>query len=144
MLRQNHFFELSTRNAGKEHLPIPVRILKENNSRTHNNSARLTSFLADTIHGNGIYTEMGFAQKIPSQYTLLRFDYFLLTPLIQSFQFQTPRTDAVDSTKMAKKAQLQYFCCYRIHDVFFHSICKAKGESPLTLRIIFSIAPATF
>lgn len=78
VLRQNHFFGLSTRNAEKEGLPIPARILKENNSRTDNNSARLTSFLADAIHKRDLH----------SQYALLRFDYSLLAPLIQSFQFK--------------------------------------------------------
>lgn len=55
------------------------------------------------------YKEMGFEQKIPSQYTLLRFDYFLFTPLIQSFQFQTPHTGTVDNTKSDWKSPAAVF-----------------------------------
>lgn len=138
MLRQNHF------------LDSQLEMLEKNTCQSHQGFLKnITHVLTVTMQDLHLsllmqYTEMGFAQKIHSQYSLLRFDNFLLAPLIQSFPFQ-PHTLVLQTIlKVTEKALLQSFCCYRIHNVSFCSTCKAKGESPLTLRISVSLAPAVF
>jgi len=46
--------------------------------------------------------------------------------------------------KVTEKAQLHNFFTYRICDVALCSTCKDKGESPLTYKVSFSLAPAVF
>lgn len=133
-------FGFSDRNAGRKGLPNPARTLNENNSCTRNNSSRLTSFSTDAIPRNWIFTKD--IQLISPAKMWLLSACSTHPKLTVSNPMHRYCKKAI--SKVTEKAQLQNFFSCRICDVALCSTCKDKGESPLTLKVSFSLAPAIF